>query len=244
MWGESRPHRRMGEIATRQHGVIARRQLLELGLGPRSVENDVERGWLHPVHRGVYAVGHRRLTREGNFMAALLACGPQSLLSHRSAAWLWELAPASLTLPEVTVPHGARRHPGIGMHRSRTLTKDDRDIVDAIPVTRVPRTLLDLAAVAPRRIDSALERAERMGIFDLVAIHSLLERCGRHRGAPKLRRALGLYVPLPQTRSELERRFLTMIASAGLPRPAVNAVVAGHEVDVLWSPQRLVVELD
>jgi very-short-patch-repair endonuclease len=117
-------------------------------------------------------------------------------------------------------------------------------VVDAIPVTSVARTLLDLAAVAPRQIDQALEKAERLGKFDLVAIHSLLGRCGRHRGAPKLRRALGLYVPVPQTRSELERRFLALLEDAGLARPAVNASVAGHEVDMLWPRRRLVVELD
>ena len=116
--------------------------------------------------------------------------------------------------------------------------------MNAIPVTSVARTLLDLAAVAPRQIDQALERAERLGSFDLVAIDSLLERCGRHRGAPKLRLALGLYVPGLQTRSELERRFLALLESAGLPRPSANVFAAGHEVDMLWPAQRLVVEID
>lgn len=177
-------------------------------------------------------------------MAAVLASGPLALASHRSAAHHWDLIRSSATLPDVTVPHGARRHQGIRLHRSRTLTDEDRDVVNAIPVTSVARTLLDLAAVAPRQIDQALERAERLGSFDLVAIDSLLERCGRHRGAPKLRRALGLYVPGLQTRSELERRFLALLESAGLPRPSVNVFAAGHEVDMLWPAQRLVVELD
>jgi hypothetical protein len=130
------------------------------------------------------------------------------------------------------------------MHRSRTLTGDDRDVVDAIPVTGVPRTLLDLAAVGPGQLDRALENAERLRLFNLMAVHSLLERCGGHRGANRLRRALALYVPVPFTRSELERRFLALVDRAGLPRPSVNAFVAGHEVDMLWPEHRLILELD
>ena len=136
------------------------------------------------------------------------------------------------------------RRPGIRLHYSRTLTEDDRAVVDSIPVTGVPRTLLDLAAVAPARLDRALEQAERLELFDLLAVLSLLDRCGRHPGAGRLRRALAAYVPLPYTRSELERRFLRLVDDAGLPAPAVNVVVAGYEVDMLWPDRGLVVELD
>ena len=130
------------------------------------------------------------------------------------------------------------------MHRSRTLTDEDRAVVDAIPVSSIPRTLLDLAGVAPRQLDQALEKAERLQLFDLVAVESLLDRCGGHRGAPRLRHALALYAPVAFTRSELERRFLILVEEAGLPAPAVNARVAGHEVDMLWPEHRFVVELD
>ncbi|HKG37304.1 MAG TPA: DUF559 domain-containing protein [Solirubrobacterales bacterium] len=177
-------------------------------------------------------------------MAAVLACGPRALLSHISAAHLWDLAPTTAAVAHVTVPHGVRRHRGIRLHRSRTLTDEDHALVDAVPVTSVARTLLDLASAAPARLDRALEQAERLGLFDRLAVESLLDRCGRHPGAGRLRRGLAFYLPLPFTRSELERRFLRLVDDAGLPPPAANTVLAGHEVDMLWADRRLVIELD
>jgi hypothetical protein len=245
MGPQSRPHEALAELATRQHGTVAHRQLRELGYSTGAVRKAVLAGRLHRLHRGAFAVGHRRLTWQGRCMAAVLACGPHALLSHGSAAHAWGLAPATSAQKDVTLPHGVGRHPGIRLHRCRTLTEDDRSLLDAIPLTSASRTLLDLAAAAaPGRVDRALEQAERLELFDLVAVESLLARCGRHPGAGRLRRALALYKPLPFTRSELERRFLRLVEEAGLPAPVANSLVAGYEVDMHWASRRLVVELD
>jgi very-short-patch-repair endonuclease len=189
-------------------------------------------------------VGHKLLTFRGAYMAAVLACGPLARLSHRSAADLWEIAHSSAALADVTVPHGVREHPGIRLHRSRCLIPEDHAVREGIPVTSLARTLLDLAAVAPTRLDRALEQSERMKLFDLAAVDSLLARIRGHAGAGRLRAALAIYRPSPFTRSELERRFLELVREAGLPTPSVNAFVAGHEVDALWMDHALVVELD
>jgi very-short-patch-repair endonuclease len=114
-----------------------------------------------------------------------------------------------------------------------------------IPTTAVPRTLLDLAAtVGDRSLSGAVERGERLDLLDLAAIDDLLERCGRHRGHRKLRRALEIYRDPFFSRSRAERLFLASLKAAGLPRPALNTFVAGHEVDAYWERERFAVEVD
>jgi hypothetical protein len=176
-------------------------------------------------------------------MAAVLAV-PGSLLSHRSAAALWGLIPSLDHWPDVTVAGRARARPRITVHRTGVLKRVDEATVDGIPVTSVARTLLDLAAVAPYRLDRALEQAERLKLFDLRALNDVLRRSRGRRGAGRLRQALALYEPMPFTRSELEQRFVALVRRAGVLAPAMNAFVAGQEVDALWEAERLVVELD
>jgi very-short-patch-repair endonuclease len=232
-------------MATAQHGVIAVRQLMTLGYTRSQIRRRVEGGRLLRVHRGVYAVGHSRLTRRGTWMAAVLACGPDALLSHRSAGALWGIIrPASLP-PDVTVPGARHQRPGPRLHSARGLTAADRAIREGIPLTGLPRTLLDLATVLrPDRLERAIEEAERLELFDLRAIDQLLAGCRGRRGVARLRAALSNYREPAFTRSELERRFLELVKAAGLPRPSANAWVEGHEVDALWWRERLVVELD
>jgi Protein of unknown function (DUF559) len=177
----------------------------------------------------------------------VLWLGPDALISHRSAAAVWDLLPTIRSTIDVTHP-GRSRHsrPGILVHRVRRLHIADRNVRDGIPVTGVARTLLDLAeVVSPRQLERSVEQAERLRLFDLGEVEDLFERSRGRRGLRPLRALLGDAVAEPPpTRSELERCFLDLCRGASLPRPAVNIWVAGFEVDALWRRQRLVVELD
>lgn len=238
--------RTIADLAKGQHGVVARWQLLKAGFSRTAIERRVRSGRLCPIHRGIYAVGHPHLKWQGRWIAGVLACGPDALLSHRSAGALWDLLPASGARIDVTaIRAGTRSRPGIAVHRARNLHVDDLDVHDGIPVTSVARTLLDVAEIVePWRLERAIEQAELMGLFDLRAIDSLIARSTGRRGVTLLRGVLEEYRPPPVTRSELERWFLELCRDAGLPPPAVNSFIAGFEVDIAWPDRRLVVELD
>jgi very-short-patch-repair endonuclease len=223
---------------------VSTRQLKVLGYSRQAVAKSAKAGRLHRIHRGVYAVGHRRLTWHGRCMAALLASAP-AVASHLSAAWLWGLLrnrPATLHL---TAP--SRRHSRAAwvVHFAR-LAPADRGTIEAIPVTALPRTLLDLAAtVSPGRLERALERSEELRLFDLGPVEALLSRSTGHPGAGRLRRAIAGYRPEPAfLRSKFELRFLELVRAAGLPQPSMNRVVAGFELDAYWPAHRFAVELD
>jgi very-short-patch-repair endonuclease len=178
-------------------------------------------------------------------MAAVLACGPEALLSHQSAGALWGIVPSTGTRVHVTAPRGRHPQPGIVLHRTRSLHPDDRTLRDAIPVTSIARTLLDLAEVlSPRRLERAFEEADRLELLDMNALRLTAERSHGRRGLKPLATLLARSTPAPHTRSELERRFLDVVRDAGLPQPLVNAMVEGFEVDMLWPDRRLIVELD
>ena len=164
--------KRLAAIAARQHGVVSVEQLRKLGLEPSGARKRADRGRLHRIHRGVYALIPRGLLkREGLWMAAVLACGEKAALSHRSGAALQGLRDHGHTTVEVTVPSSARSRPGITIHRSRTLASSDVIRVKNIPCTTVARTLLDLADVVNRRqLERALDQAEVSNRFDLRAL--------------------------------------------------------------------------
>lgn len=236
----------MADLAERQYGVVSVRQLETiLGYSPSAVKREVAAGRLLRLHRGVYAVGHRLVPAHGRCLAAVLACGPNALLSHRSAAWLWgttRYGPAPL---HVTSPIPRKPRLPIELHHSRILTADDRAFEEGIPVTALPRTLLDCAAeLRLSDVRRMLERSEERALFDLGPIENLLQRSGRHRGRRRLREAIALYQPVPFTRSGFERLFFEAVLAAGLPRPATNFVEAGFELDVYWPERRFAVELD
>lgn len=238
-------HRALAEMAKRQHGVVSIRQLLgPLGYSRSVVTRAADSGRLHRLYTGVYAVGHGNLSTYGHCLAAVLACGPNALLSHLSAAWLWEISSRRPAPFHVTGPVRRRPRPPICIHHSQILEPEDRAVVDGIPVTALPRTLLDVAATAPRRLERLLDHAERRGLFDLRAIESLLARAGGHRGVKPLRRALGIYIPEDLTFSEFERRFLAAVRQAGLPSPSANVAVDGFMLDVYWPDLLFAVELD
>jgi very-short-patch-repair endonuclease len=240
----------IADIAAAQHGVVARRQLLARSLSRHEIQSRLRSGRLHSFHLGVYAAGHNRLTQRGRWMAAVLACGEGATLSHRSAAALWGIAEVPDTRVEVIVPRNrASRHRGnrasIAIHGTRELPDEQRTVRYSIPVTTVSRTLLDLAgSVAPARLRRAFEAADRLELLDLRGLVGLCESARCHAGTGRLRALAAEHLALPETRSELERRFLRLCERAALPRPAVNVVVAGFEVDCFWPSRRLVVELD
>jgi very-short-patch-repair endonuclease len=235
-------------LAARQHGVVSRGQLLEAGLTGNMLKGRVARGRLLRLHRGVYAVGHRQLRREGHWLAAVLAVGPGAVLSHRAAAALHGIRPSGTRI-DVTTTGRAADQRGIRVHHARTLDPTDITTVDGIPVTSVARTLVDLAHTVPRdHLTTALREAERLHLFDLRAIQAARART-RHREGPgdrALKDALAELAALAttHTRSPLEDAFLDLLRRAGLPQPRTNATVEGHEVDAYWPQHRLVAELD
>jgi len=221
------------DLSARQHGVIARWQLLELGVPPSVIDYRVRSRRLLVLDPGVYAVGHKELTVHGHWMAAVLACGQDAVLSHREAAALSDLRRSSRSRIDVTVPGRSRhRRDRIDLHRVRSLHPEDITTTEGIPVTSVPRTLLDLAEVVPpAQLRRAFEQAERMGVLDYAALRRTVARSRGRRGLKHL-------VPLmredhstaARARSDLEARFLDLVRSNGLPMPVVNAVVGGYEV--------------
>jgi hypothetical protein len=221
--------------------------MLAAGLTGAEVRVRVERKQLLAVHAGVYAVGHRRLDREGRWLAAVLACGKGAALSYRSAGRHWGLLPAGDELPEVTRPTHCTRQ-GIVVHRGR-LRADEVRILDGIPVTSVPRTIVDLAAVlGPRQLERAWNEIEVREIRDPLSVPAMLARHPGKRGAATLRRLIASKRPADITRNDFEEGFLALIDRFGLPRPRMNAPVAlrgkFYEVDCLWGRQRVAVELD
>lgn len=236
---------RLATLADRQHGVVSIRQLRKLGYSDRTVRRAVERGRLHRLHRGVYAVGHTNISLEGRCLAAVLASGPDSLLSHYSAGWLLGLISTRPVPVHVTTPVPRKRRDAVRVHHSRTLEDDDRLLERGIPVTSVARTALDLAGVLRfRNLRRLIRRTEELREFDLGDFRSVLARNRGHRGAYPLDRALGIYEPPRLTRSELEREFLALAEEFGLPRAVANFAAAGFELDVYWPELRFAVELD
>src|SRR5215203_1016314 len=247
--GRGQCARRPGELpklAERQHGVVSIRQLVgPLGYSRSAVYRSVEAGHLHRLHPGVYAVGHRLISTHGGCLAAVLACGPDAVLSHVSAAWLWGLTRTSPLPASVTTPLYRKPRPPLRLHEARSLTAADRALREGIPVTSLPRTLVDVAAsVRSEWLEKMVERSEELELFDLRAVEDVLERTTGHHGHGRLRRAIALYQPSSFTRSGLEKRFLELVLEAGLPQPRMNYVEQGFELDCYWPEFRFAVELD
>jgi Protein of unknown function (DUF559) len=222
-----------------------------LGLTASAVRKRVARGNLHRIHRAVYAVGHSKLTGRGHWMAAVLACGPNAALSHRSAAGLWGLRPDNRTKSDISLPSpSARARSAIEVHGSVTLTAEDVTLVDGIPCTTIARTLVDLGDVATRRaVEKAVEQADVLQLFDLNEVERAIERAGPRRGTGLLLSVLDDLHGPTLTESDLEEAFLTLCRDAALPTPEVNAWMTlpdgtPAKIDFLWRAERLAVETD
>jgi very-short-patch-repair endonuclease len=234
-------------LARRQHGVITRAQLLEIGLSPRAIQGRIDRGRLHPIFRGVYGVGRPELTQRGRWMAAVLSCGPGAVLSHASAAALWTITaqrPAPSAAIDVSVPPDVhRRRSGIHLHR-RVFRAGHKTRRDGIPVTSPARTLLDLAGFLPEdELEAAVNQADKLWLIDPERLRTQVETSAGLAGVAALRQVLDRRT-FRLTDSELERRFLRLVRRAGLPLPRTRQRVNGYRVDFYWPEFALVVETD
>jgi very-short-patch-repair endonuclease len=231
-------------MARRQHGVLTRGQLLDLGFSAEAIKHRVGAGRLHAVHRGVYAVGRPQLTREGKWMAAVLSCGPAATLSHSSAAALWGIRPVSRAI-EVTVPASiARQRKGIVVHRRASLTAADVSLHAQIPTTTPICTLIDIATfLRSGPLEAAINKADKLDLVDPQGLREALTDIVKRPGVRLLRQVLDRST-FTLTASELERRFLSLVRQAGLPKPLTGAHVNGFEVDFWWPDLGLVVETD
>jgi len=236
-------------LAERQYGVVARRQLTAAGVGRGAIENRLRRGLLIPLHRGVYAVGHDRLTRDGRWMGGVLAAGPRAVLSHRDAAILHGLGQFGGTRVEVTAPGDVRGDERLRVFPRRAVAHDEVTAVGRIPVTTVARTLVDLGDLLDHeRLLQVLAAAERANLLELSAIERALAGSATRPGpahgrltavlAEHARRGAQL------TREQLERRLRRLVRLHGLPPAELNARVAGEEVDACWRESGVIVETD
>ncbi len=236
---------RFWALVARQHGVVAHRQLLALGMHPQAVKWRIERGRLHRLWRGVYAVGRPDVTRHGRWMAATLACGDGCALGGESAASLAAMGGSEGATIEVIVPPGApRRLRGI---RAREAHVDPAHLgtIDGIPVTSPARTLLDLARTRSRHdLETAINEADKRDLIDPETLRTTLADFAGLPGVAKLRRTLDVRT-FVMTEAGVERHFLPIARRVGLPpRPLTQEWVNGFLVDFYWPDLALVVETD
>jgi very-short-patch-repair endonuclease len=241
----------IASLAQGQHGVLSRRQLIRLGLGKDAVQHRLASGRLHPVHAGVYSIGPAQLlSLSGLWMAAVLASGPEVLLSHQTAAALWGLRSYSGGVIHVTVPHKSTSTKRIRRHFS-VVPEDERAVHEGIPCTSVHRTIFDLAAsVDGDAIVAMVKEAEYLNHWDRLSLPDFLEHYPGKRGSRRVRAALNRLEEEPsgRTRSKLEKRFAPFLRRHHLPLPRFNDwILLGpkrFQVDCHWPDLRQIVELD
>jgi very-short-patch-repair endonuclease/predicted transcriptional regulator of viral defense system len=231
-------------LAARQHGVVTHAQLRERGFSPQAIKHRVASGLLHRLQREVFAVGRAQISQRGIWMAAVLACGPQAVLSHESAAALWEIRAREGRVVEVSIPaHASRTRPGVRVHR-REFPAAHVTAAHGIAVTSPAVTLVDLAWRLPaRQVEAAVNEADKRDLIAPDALRAVLDEMGPARGVRALRLLLDRRT-FALTDSELERRFLVLARRAGLPTPETGARLNGFKVDFLWPQLGLVVETD
>jgi very-short-patch-repair endonuclease len=232
----------LDRIASASHGVVTRAHLLSAGVSRDEIRRRVRAGGLIRVYRGVYRVGHRAPSTEASYLAAVLAAGEGALLCGRAAAHLLGLLKGTAPAPEV-ITRTERRIEGVRTHRSRSLDARDATTVGGIPVTTVPRTLVDIAAGLP--LDALARACHEAGVrygTTPKAVEAVLARRPTTPGGRKLRRAI--HGDVKVTLSRLEARFLELLRNAGLPLPVTNRPAGSRRVDCRWPEQRLTVELD
>ncbi len=237
-------------LARQQHGVVARSQLMEMGLGEDAIDHRLDLERLHRVHRGVYSVGHRLIHKQGLWMAAVLASGPGAVLSHQTAAALWNLRGYSGGAVYLTLARKSTSSKRIRRHHS-PLPADEVALKDGIPTTSVHRTIFDLATSEDvDAVVAMIKEAEYLHLWDRLSLPHLLDRYPAKRGSRKVRSALKRITeePTGQKRSRLEERFASFLRRYRLPLPRFNDWIAldpkPYRADCHWPKRRLIVELD
>jgi very-short-patch-repair endonuclease len=235
----------MATLAARQYGIVTRDQLASLGYTDHMVDHALRTGRLQAWHRNVLAVGHGGLSTHGLCMAAVLFRGEGALISYQSAIWLWGLE-RKLEIPvNVSVRWRGHSQGAIGLHHCPALRDEDFSTTEGLPVTAVPRALLDYASVARTyRLEAAIDQADRLELLDPVAVDRISDEVRGHRGCRRLQKAMTIYRENGFTRSGGEKRLLAALADAGVRRPLVNNFIEGYELDFYWEPERFAVELD
>jgi very-short-patch-repair endonuclease len=233
------------ELAQRQHGVLSRRDLLGLGFSPKGIKHRVQVGRLHPILRGIYAVGRPELNREGRWMAALLACGEGAFLSHRSAAALYGIGEERDGLVEASIRRRGEHHrSGITVRSRPSLPSHDVGTFAGIPVTSPVRTMLDLATeLDAKALERAVNEADKRDRVDSELLRVAVDSYAGQPGARALRTLLDRQT-FRLSDTELEVLFRPIAAAAGLPTPLTKEMVNGFEVDFYWPDLGLVVETD
>jgi hypothetical protein len=231
----------LARIARRQHGVVTRAQLLDAGVSSDEIRWRLQTGGLIRVHRGVYRVGHRAPSIEARYHAAVLACGEGAVLSGEAAGYLWGLLKGTAPPPEVTAPK-QRRIQGVRTRRARR-RPTEATTRQGIPITTVPRTLVDLSSSLS--LDDLARACHEAGVLHGTTprqVEQVLENWPNAPGARKLRRVM--HGDVHVTLSALERRFLECLTEANLPLPRTNKPAGTKRVDCRWPDHRLTVELD
>lgn len=232
-------------LARRQHGVVTSRQLRELGFSGTAIKHRIAKGRLHPIWRGVYAVGRAELTREGRWMAAVLACGDEAALSHHSAAAFWGFGREWARGIDVSVRRKCYlRRDGVHVRSRPSLPAEDVVLRNGIPVTTPARTVVDIATdLRPRSLERAVNNADKLDLIDAEEFGLSLDRFTGEPGVRPLRRLLDPYT-FRLSDSDLEVVFRPIARAAGLPPPLSKQPVNGFEVDFFWPDLGLVVETD
>jgi very-short-patch-repair endonuclease len=230
-------------LARRQHGVVSRAQLLELGMPSSAIRRRLDSGRLHRLHRGIYAVGRPDVSTHGRMIAAVLACGPEARLSHQSGADLWRIRPQRGGPIHVALPsHFAHHRSEVRQHRRAHLEPPRQ--VDGIPVDPPVSILIDLATCLPtEEVEDAVNEADRLKLLPTPRLCSALDAEPRRPGLGRLRRILDAQT-FSKAQNKLERRFLTIAHAAGLPKPSTQARLGRYRVDFHWPELGLVVETD
>ncbi|HET8952279.1 MAG TPA: DUF559 domain-containing protein [Solirubrobacteraceae bacterium] len=238
----------VARAAARQQGVLSVHELRACGLSMDAISVRAGNGRLHPMHRGIYAVGHANPTRDGCYLGAVKACGEGAVLCRHAAGAHVEIIEWEDRYPDVLVlGNRAPRHPRINGHRTDYLPREHVTTVRGIPVTTAARTLLDLAAVLPeRKLQRAVRQAQFLKLTTIGSLIAILHGPGPTRGRKKLARILA--TGAAPTQSELEDAVLDLVLSGGFIHPSVNAplFLQGRRIvpDLRWPRQRLVIEAD
>jgi very-short-patch-repair endonuclease len=231
----------LARIARRQHGLVTRKQLLDAGVSSDEIRWRLREGSLIRVHRGVYRVGHRAPSIEARYLASVLACGEGAVLSGQAAGYLWGLIKGTAPPPEVTAP---KRHKVRGV-RTRQARRGEVEATTwrGIPITTVPRTLVDLSSLL--QLEDLARACHEAGVLHDTTprqVEKVLMKRPNIPGAGQLRRVI--HGDVHVTLSALERRFLERLREAGLPEPVTNRKAGAKRVDCRWPEHKLTVELD